>query len=265
MDPATFTQPTNQYAVTSGSNPDLQPETADTATYGLVFTPGGLAEGLQISIDFWDVAVDDLINRNTSESVLTACYEGPVGLTAPECGQFDRSPSTGVPTNFTNRLSNLDKVETNGFDLGINYAFDAGRTSWNIALNGTYVDENTFFPGAGGADEPGAIPRVHATLRTDLYIGNWSVSWLMRYISSMDDPDFDGTGTDNPFGYTGPSSYDKHDLRFTYDWERYRLLIGINNVADEDPPYVFSSSDNTDTFLYDVFGRYWFARLTFTL
>ena len=84
----------------------------------------------------------------------------------------------------------------------------------------------------------------------------------MRYISDMDDPSFDGN---NVFGYDGPPSYDKHDLRVAYDWDNYRLLIGINNVTDEDPPYVFDSGKNTDAFLYDVIGQYWFARLTFSL
>ncbi len=263
VDPATFTQPSAQYAVNSGSNPDLTPETADTSTYGVVLTPGGFLEGLQLSVDAWDVDVDDLISRNTSESVLNACYEGPVGLTAPECDRFERNPLSGVPINFDNNLENLTNVKTNGLDIGINYAFDGfGDTAWNVALNGTYVDENTFFPFAGGADDRGSIPRFQGNLRTDLFLGNWSFSWLMRYISSMDDPSFDGN---NVFGYDGPPSYDKHDLRIAYDWDNYRLLIGINNVTDEDPPYVFDSGKNTDAFLYDVIGQYWFARLTFSL
>ncbi len=264
INPATFSQPSSQYPVLSGSNPELRPETADTITYGIVFTPGGFLEGFQFSLDMWDIEVEDLISRNTSESVLDDCYEGPVGLTASACDQFDgRNPNTGVPVNFVNRLTNLDVVETNGLDFGMNYAFDGfGDTAWNVSLNGTYVEENTFFPFAGGADDRGSIARFQGNLRTDLFLGNWTFSWLMRYIGDMDDPSFDGT---NAFGYDGPPSYDKHDLRVSYDWDRYRLLIGINNVTDEDPPYVFDSGKNTDAFLYDVIGQYWFARLTFTL
>lgn len=263
VDPATFTQPASQYAVNSGSNPELTPETADTSTYGIVLTPGGFLEGLQLSVDAWDIDVDDLISRNTSESILNDCYEGPIGLTAPECDRFERNPLTGVPINFNNNLENLDNVKTNGLDIGINYAFDGfGDTAWNVAFNGTYVDENTFFPFAGGADDRGSIPRFQGNLRTDLFLGNWSFSWLVRYISDMDDPSFDGN---NVFNYDGPPSYDKHDLRVAYDWDNYRLLIGINNVTDEDPPYVFDSGKNTDAFLYDVIGQYWFARLTFSL
>ena len=60
----------------------------------------------------------------------------------------------GTPLNFVNRLENLSEVETNGWDITANYTFDAGPTSWNISLNGTYVEENTFFPFAGRRGRP---------------------------------------------------------------------------------------------------------------
>ena len=263
LDPETFEQQSAQYPVLSGGNINLGPETADTTTYGIVFTPGGVLEGLQVALDFWDIEVENLITRPTSESVLNDCYEGPVGLTAPECSQFNgRDPVNGQPVDFVNALVNDDLVETNGFDLSINYAFDAGNTSWNLALNGTYVDENTFFPFAGGANDRGSIPDETANTRVDMYWNDWTFSWLMRYIGEMDDPRFDGSNT---FNYDTVDAYYKHDLRVAYDWDRYRLVFGINNVTDEDPPYVFASGVNTDAFLYDVFGSLWYARLTFSM
>ncbi len=263
LNPDTFLQPSSQYQVVAGGNPELGPETADTMTYGIVFTPGGWGEGLQIAIDAWDIEVEQLISRPTSDSILNDCYEGPIGKTAPECDNFDgRNAANGTPLNFVNRLANLDNVKTNGYDFSINYAFDAAQTSWNLGLNGVYVDENTFSPGAGGADGRGSIPDVSANFRADMFLNNWTVSWMMRYIGDMNDPDYDG---DNVFGYTDVDAYYKHDLRVAYDWERYRLLFGINNVTDEDPPYVFDSGTNTDSFLYDNFGMYWFARLTFSM
>jgi len=264
LDPATFVQPSSQYQVVSGGNINLHPETADTMTYGFVFTPGGVGEGLQIAVDVWDIEVKELISRPTSDSILNDCYSGPVGLSAIECGQFDgRHPANGTPLNFRNGLVNLDNVKTNGYDVSINYAFEAGSTSWNLALNGVYVDENTFSPEAGGADGRGSIPDVSANLRTDMYLNDWSFSWLVRYIGDMNDPDYDAAT--NTFGYGGPDAYAKHDIRVSYDWERYRLLFGINNVTDEDPPYVFDSGTNTDSYLYDNFGMYWYARLTFSM
>ncbi|HIL97452.1 MAG TPA: TonB-dependent receptor, partial [Pseudomonadales bacterium] len=254
---AGFTQLSSQYPVLSGSNAELEPETADTWTFGIVYTPSYLP-GFQLTADVWDIEVENLISRTTSDSVLKDCYNGPVGQTAPECSQFTGRNAQGVPLNFVNKLQNLTSVETDGFDLAANYSFDAfAATSWNIELVGTYVAENTFAPGAGGADGRGSIPRVQANLNTTVGWDNWTFAWYMRYISSTNDPDFDGN---NPFGYSGAETYYKNDIRVSYEWEKYRILLGINNVADEDPPYVFNSGNNSDLFLYDPIGRYMFLR-----
>ena len=263
IDPATFTQFAAQYPVIAGGNPDVGPETADTMTYGVVFTPGGALEGLQFSIDFWDIEVKNLIGRELSDSVLDACYEGPVGLTAPECSRFDGRDVVGQPIDFRNGTTNTDEiVKTNGIDLGIQYAFETGEMSWNFAINGTFTDENTLYSQTPSASDRGSQPDVQINTRADLFYNNWTFSWLMRHVGEMDDTRHDGN---NPFGYDVVDAYYKHDLRIAYNWERYRLAFGINNVTDEDPPYVFGSGNNTDTFLYDVFGSYWYARLTFSL
>jgi outer membrane receptor protein involved in Fe transport len=265
IDPATFTQFSSQYPVTAGGNPNLLPETADTLTYGVVFTPGGFLEGLQVSIDVWDIEVDNLIGRDSSDGQLDACYEGPIGLTAPECSQFQgRNPNTGIPIDFVNFTTNFpdEPIKTNGYDLGINYAFEAGATSWNLSMNGTFTDENTFYSETPSANDRGSQPDIQLATRADMSLNDWTFSWLMRHIGEMNDTRFDGT---NPFGYDKVDAYYKHDLRVAYDWERYRFVFGINNVTDEDPPYLFGSGNNTDTFLYDVLGTYWYARVTFAM
>tara|TARA_B110000495_G_scaffold202457_1_gene222663 strand:- start:3821 stop:6589 length:2769 start_codon:yes stop_codon:yes gene_type:complete len=255
---AGFTQVTAQYPVLAGSNASLEPETADTWTAGVIFTPGFLP-GLEMSIDVWDIEVENLITTVTSTSVLEDCYGGPVGKTDPKCAQFNGRGNQGVPRNFVNRLQNsADGVETDGFDMAVNYGFDAFMdTTWNLELVGTYVAENTFYPGAGGADDGGSTPRVVANFNTNVDWNNFGFAWYMRYVSAMNDPRYDG---DNAFGYSGTDDYYKHDLRASYDWDNYRVLLGVNNVTDEDPEYVFSSGNNTDTNLYDVRGAYYFVR-----
>ncbi len=265
IDPATFEQFSAQYPVTAGGNPNLTPETADTITYGIVLTPGGALEGLQLSVDFWDIEVDNLIGRDSSDGQLDACYEGPVGLTAPECDQFaGRNPNTGIPIDFINFTTNFpgDPVKTNGIDLGVNYAFEIGDNGFNVALNGTFTDENTFYSETPSANNRGSQPDVQISTRADWYLSDWTFSWMMRHIGEMNDTRFDGS---NPFGYSKVKAYYKHDVRVAYDWERYRFVFGINNVTDEDPPYVFGSGNNTDLFLYEPFGSYWFARVTFSM
>lgn len=256
-------QASGQYPVLSGSNPNLEPETADTFSVGLILTPGFL-DGLSVVLDYWLIEVDDLISRTTSDTVLDRCYRGPVGLTAPECSQFQgRNPATFVPFNFVNRLSNLNRVETDGFDLRINYAFDGVADSvWLADLQGTYVKENTFFPGAGGADQQGSIPRIRANLNLRVDWQAFDASWHVRYIHSMKDPQFDGN---NGLNYERIPSHTQHDVRLAWNTDRYRFLIGVNDLFDKDPPYIDGVSNNTDAFLYDVIGRFAFLRVSTAL
>ncbi|MFK7912604.1 MAG: TonB-dependent receptor plug domain-containing protein [Pseudomonadales bacterium] len=255
-----------QFAVLSGSNQALLPETADTASIGLIFTPSFL-EGFSFALDYWDIEVENLIGRNTSDSVVDACYEGPAGLTAPECAQFNTNLSaTGTSLlvqNLVNQLSNLDSVSTDGFDLNIGYEFDGfAGTIWNIDLQGTYVKENTFAPGQGGTDDRGSIPRIVANANATVDWEQWDFRWGIRYIHGTKDPRFDGN---NVLNYDGPPSHTEHDMRVSYNWDRYRATFGVNDVFDNDPPYVFSTGNNTDLFLYNAIGRYMFLRLNATL
>ncbi len=253
-----------QFAVLSGGNENLEPETADTSTIGLIFTPQFL-EGFSLSVDYWDIEVSDLISRPTSDSIVKDCYRGPVGLTAPECDQFETVVNAaGLSVrNMTNGLANLDKVSTDGFDLGALYEFEGLRdTLWRVNLQGTYVRENTFYPGAGGADDRGSIPRIKANASIDVAWRNFDFQWRTRYIHGMSDPDFDGN---NVFGYEDVPSHTEHDVRVRYNLDQYTIVFGVNDLFDRDPPYVFSSGNNTDLFLYDAIGRYFFARLSANL
>ncbi|MEM6708773.1 MAG: TonB-dependent receptor, partial [Pseudomonadota bacterium] len=250
-----------QFAALAGSSQNLDPETADTSTIGIVFTPSFL-EGLSVAIDYWDIEVTDLIGRLTSDSIVDACFEGPAGLTAPECDQFTTSllPSGQlVIQNLTNQTVNLDSVSTDGVDMNAQYEFDwFGGSVWNLAMQGTYVRENTFAPGAGGADDRGSIPRIRALFDVNVDWEAWDFRWGIRYIHGMDDPRFDGN---NVLGYDGPPSHTEHDFRIAYNFDKVRVVFGVNDVFDNDPPYVFSTGNNTDLFLYDSIGRNLFLRV----
>ena len=250
----------SQSAVLSGGNPNLQPETADTTSVGLVFTPSFL-EGFQMTVDYWDIEVDNLISRPTSDSIVQDCFNGPAGLAADECGLFSVSlNAAGLAfTNFTNQLANLNNVSTDGVDVGAEYEIEIGDVLLRSDFTGTYVRENTFFPGAGGADDRGSIPRIKGVWNNQASWENWDFIVRGRYIHGMKDPSF--SADTNVFGYEEVSSHTEWDIRVRYNWDQYTAVLGINDVFDRDPPYIFSSGNNTDLFLYSPVGRYFFLRL----
>jgi iron complex outermembrane recepter protein len=256
--PMTYRQPAAQMVVLAGSNPDLQPETADTYTVGLVITPT-MIQNLAISLDLWNIEVENIITRPNSNDIMVACYTTP-GLAAPECANFGRDPNLGTPVNFVNRLANLERVEARGYDVGINYVFDGpAETRWRMDLQGTYVEKhrNPWPADAGEANDRGSIPRIRSNLSLGTDWQNWSFTWVTRYTHRMDDPRFNGN---NPFNYDRVRRHFEHDVRAGLTWNNFDVMLGVNNVFDRDPPYVFSSGNNTDAFLYRPFGRYFFLR-----
>ncbi|MEM1435684.1 MAG: TonB-dependent receptor [Pseudomonadota bacterium] len=250
-----------QFAALAGSSPDLDPETADTSTIGFIFTPSFL-DGFSLAVDYWDISVDNLIGRNTSDSVVDNCFNGDIGLTDENCDNFETvllASGQLVIQGLENQTTNLDNVSTDGVDMNMQYEWDFfGGSVWQATLQGTYVRENTFYPGAGGADDRGSIPRIRGLFDLNVDWQSWDFRWGIRYIHGMDDPRFDGN---NVLGYSGPPSHTEHDFRVAYNFDKVRVVFGMNDVFDNDPPYVFSTGNNTDLFLYDSVGRNMFLRL----
>ncbi|MGK0260361.1 MAG: hypothetical protein ACI96M_003807, partial [Candidatus Azotimanducaceae bacterium] len=184
------------------------------------------------------------------------------GLAASECGLFTpQIVAAGLNiSNMTNQLANLDSVSTDGFDMNAQYEFEVGNVLITTELNGTYVKENTFYPGAGGADDRGSIPRIKAVFNTQVSWETWDFIARGRYIHGLDDPRYDGT--DNTFGYSDVPSHTEWDLRARYNWDQYAAVLGVNNVFDNDPEYIFASGNNTDLFMYSPIGRYFFLRFS---
>ena len=259
-----FTQAGPNYPVQAGSNRALEPETAETWTVGVVVTPW-FAPNLEASVDLWNIAVDDIIFRPTSTSVLTACYAGPVGLTAPECAQFSgRAAGSGTPINFVNRLTNgSGSSEASGLDWSVNYGFSVNAATINLVHQGTYLSVLDFDAGAGRVDQEGGAPRFRANASATMDFSAWSTSWRVRYIGEMRDINHPTTAS-NDFNYDGPEAHIEHDARVAYRANQATLELGLNNVFDEEPPYVFNVGTNTDALNYGsaVIGRYAFLRLS---
>src|SRR5690606_30709995 len=78
-----------QYNQFTGGNPDLDPETADTYTIGFVMTP---IDGLDVSLDYFDISIEDRIGTIGANTVLRFC-----GLTGDPflCDKVNRNAASG--------------------------------------------------------------------------------------------------------------------------------------------------------------------------
>ncbi|NWH08895.1 MAG: TonB-dependent receptor [Alphaproteobacteria bacterium] len=262
---AGFTQTAAQIKVTAGGDfadgiLELGPETSDSYTFGVSMAPSFIP-GLQIAADYWGLTVDSYITTTDLQALLDACYEDG---DASACSQFTRD-STGQLTGLVREPINGEgALETEGLDWSVAYAFEALGGAFSIRHQGTYLVDYNVSPGVGNCEDSDAvcIPEIRANLSTEYTIGDWSFEWRMRYIDSLDHIDFDGN---NVRGFDGVEYELEHDARVTVALsEGVEFLVGVNNVFDEEAPYVFDTGSNTDTGLYGsaIIGRYFFGRVT---
>ena len=117
----------------SGGNPDLEPERADTYTAGLVLRPrfeAPMLEDLQITIDWYQVDIEDSIVFFGTTDAVANCYDREFN---PElrvdnfwCSSFARDPSTGEISGALDTYRNLASQSTSGIDTQLQWSFPAG-------------------------------------------------------------------------------------------------------------------------------------------
>jgi len=166
-------------------------------------------------------------------------------------------------------LLNLGEQQSSGVDLAWDWAVGS---SWTFDLIGTYFlkKEVTLIPNEPSArfDCAGLISQncfptpewrhlASATYDSDSF---WSVGARWRYYGSVDyEGDVDLLAADEM------KAYNYIDLNATFHlMGPHRLIVGVNNVFDEEPPLVgatLSWNANTIAGFYDTLGRFLFANL----
>src|SRR3546814_11429950 len=70
-----ITNPTAAQAnITAGGNLNLQPETADTWTLGVVFQPDFLPR-FNLSLDYYNIKINDVLGTPLPGDIIAACFD----------------------------------------------------------------------------------------------------------------------------------------------------------------------------------------------
>jgi outer membrane receptor protein involved in Fe transport len=269
--------PAGQYNYLAGGNRNLKPETSKSNTVGLVITP---AKNLSVTLDYFDIKVDDTISNVNPTTTLSKCLDSgdPTFcslITRDRLGTLWLLPeATIVGTN-----TNIGKMRTTGVDLGIGYDFKGGDYGrFGIVMNGTLltkfeVEELPGDPsydcvgkynGAGNCGQP--RPKWRHKVRL-----NWASPWkadlavTWRYFKAveLEDGAISPVQNDHKLG-----AMNYIDLAGSYPiTKQISLTAGINNLFDKDPPITSlygTGSGNGNTFpsMYDALGRKIFMNLT---
>jgi len=260
----------------AGGNPNLVPEIGDTTTFGVVLQPTSdiLGGRFRLSIDHFDIQLDEAIGTLGAQTIVTRCFEGDQSY----CQYVERGAG-GTITAIYNLSFNLNEFITKGVDIELGYDRPIGDSHIDLRLLATHVSELTtvFVDGTriDRADQngqptsqPSGVPDWQVDASLDFSRGPLATSlrvhWFTdgRYDNSLIGPDQAG------YSITLPNSISNNnipgrtyvDLSASYDFN-LRNDIGmqvygvINNLTDQDPPPSPSSIGAYNPTLFDPLGR----------
>jgi outer membrane receptor protein involved in Fe transport len=284
--------PAGQYNGLLGGNPALEPETADTVSFGFVLRPE--IGDLSIAVDYFDIKVEDTISSTVggnADTYITNCISGATEF----CGLIHRDEFGSLWLSATNAYItdtslNLGTLRSTGIDLQASYTANFGEHRLGFNLVGTKLMEfsNAPLPGFPSYDCTGfyggtcgvPAPAWRHSFRT-----NWRTPWngldvaaTWRFYGKAKSERLSGndqlSGNVNANGISNSvPAYSYIDLTASMTFaEKFTVRVGANNVMDKSPPIIPSGgvndcptgpcNGNTWAQVYDAMGRQVFATVT---
>ncbi len=283
-----------QYNTWSGGNRNLNPETADTTTFGLVVTPAGTS--LTVALDYYDIKMTDTIGNYLFSDILREC--ATTGnpsfcslIIRDRYGSLWRSQSTTEGYIITIN-SNVGKKESQGIDLNAGYTLTAGNSFFSFNLSGSYLmksSTNTGFytydcVGLTGAvcndpysDHVNMQPEWRHLFRVSWQTGGTVLTLGWRYMGPVKAEE-----ASNQAALANPDAIELLKLNQAYEygaWNWFDLSVGfqlakgiqfnfgVNNILDKMPPR--GAGSNADDYAkgfygsYDSYGRYIHSSIQF--
>ena len=281
----------------SGGNPDLEPETSRTYTITASMSqPWTESFGLDLAVSYFDVLIKNSVEEPGAGIILGGCYSDPdfPGLTSPFCSLVTRNLNAPEINRQVNRIDltffNIGEITAKGLDFtsrfNMDLPFNIGGEPVNWSLNHTTSwqleqERETFSP-ADRDDNIGEIgrPKLRTTIGSAFVWGDWSLLSEHRRIGAQENDiaengprDFnlnplvvlpDGTRPiTREVQFTNVVWY--HDVALSYQKENYSISLGVNNIADKQPPQIDALRTDTNrnnivtSAGYDLFGRSYFV------
>ncbi|WP_421851290.1 TonB-dependent receptor domain-containing protein [Novosphingobium sp.] len=256
-----------------GGNINLNPEKANTWTGGVVLQPSQVP-GLNLSVDYYSIKVNNVIGTPLPGDALSACFNNPDPASAaclairrdPKTGGLDGDASTtpGLPLNY----SNLGRLDTAGIDLTINYRHTFGAVKWTLGITGNHTLHSRYQATPTSVNREcvgyysincsftGSLqPKWQWSVRNTFSVGGLDASLLWRHLSGFkQEPQsiLEGSATEafhgtlgNDFGslsgqtvdFRRTPSYNIFDLttRFKVN-DNYAFTFAVQNLFDKGAP-----------------------------
>lgn len=262
-----------------GGNPFLIPETGDTFTAGLVWTPQFGDHGFTTTVDYWQIQLEDGISSLGVQFILDDCYNG---LNQASCDLITRRPSDYGIDNVIDGPLNVAEQGGKGVDTEVRWNYNGNSGQWQAAVLWAHLLERTKTPFAGAeeddlsgrstdptAQDGGTYAADKINYSLQWFWNDLSIGYLGQYISALDADTFCNCGDGNQPDGSYIQDIDSmlyHDLvaSYTFGAAGLQLSGGITNLTDEEPPYIeVGFNATTDPATYRMFGRGYYLRLSY--
>ncbi len=248
----------------TGGNPLVSPEEADTLTFGLVWQPTGMLEGLGGSVDWFDIDVKDALGQLSFQNIVNGCFTGAQNL----CQYVQRDPVSRQITRIDSLFINISNQRLKGIDFELNYNTDVdwigGGENVSFRLYASKIIDNyNQLPGSPrdnlGLEQPEwrLLPAVSYSR------GGFRAFLQGRYFDSrtLNRLFVEGVNVDD----NSVPSVTYADLNLSYDVDlsghSYRFFFNTTNLLDRAPPQTpgnlnfVGGTAGPSAGLYDTIGR----------
>jgi iron complex outermembrane receptor protein len=234
-----------QPAIFTGGKADLQPETSDQKSFGVVFAPN---DRFNISLDWWEIERTNTI-RTPNQATLIANYD----LFVDNWIRDARGEVVAIDRRFINSGGTL----ISGVEVDANLTGELAGGTWRVNLNGSYIDsfqEKALENSPYGDNLVGKYVRYYSlplkwkhTLGVSWAKGDWSHTLTQIYRDGYKDelPVSVRNGSYIPEDWN-PDVDDYITYNYSVGWtglDNAKFTFVVRNLLNEDPPFTAHQND----------------------
>ncbi len=260
--------------------------------------------GLNLSVDYYDIKIDDMISVEGALTVYEKCLSAGSNPTFdplnPSCRQIHRNPVNGTATTTTVSYVNAAFAEVSGVDVTADWRMDlaGGNFGVNFMISSLLTEETQDTVKAPVIDWKGSLgPSATTSLNNGAYDyrtfttfnygrNDWNLALRWRHlptaidaaqavINSNIEAGLAPANTPPSTGLGAQSSYDVFDLSGSYNMgQKTELRYGVDNLFDTDAVCTGGRSaadahpspcgGQTEAGFYDILGRSFYVGVNVT-
>ncbi|MBV1908377.1 MAG: TonB-dependent receptor, partial [Kangiellaceae bacterium] len=230
IDPEFDGQVVQSVQISTVSNIELKEERGTNINLGFVWQA---TDDLDISMDLFNISLDDVVAAPSAQFVVNACSE--IGLLCDQVIRDSQGTLRGNNSYVVIGPLNFAKQETQGIDLTLNQSWKNEYGEWEAKFMTTWIS-SFYFQAVSGIEKVENINLgVFPEFRSNLIL-NWQKKSLGATVRVTHIDEIAGSFCVECSRSQYISSWLSLNANFRYHFSEYsRVSFGINNIVNQDP------------------------------